>query len=74
MTEKEMRAASAAKVKQVMDLMKLLHLEVEARQKINQQGFIEQVIFWVDNEKYPTDEPEVAHELKKEDELPTQTT
>lgn len=69
MTEKEMRAASQAKVKQVMELMRVLHLEVEARQKINQQGFIEQVIFWVDNEKYQTD---TRGESENQHELPTQ--
>lgn len=57
MSPDEMRSTSAQKVKQVMALMKVLHLEVTAKQKITEQGFVENVVFWVDNEQYPSPEP-----------------
>lgn len=56
MSPDEMRAQSANKVKQVMELMKVLHIRVEARERITPEGFVEKVIFWIDEEKYP--EPE----------------
>lgn len=49
-----MRDRSKAKVKQVMDLANELHLKVEARERIDEQGFIEKVVFWTDTEKYPS--------------------
>lgn len=52
-----MQKASAAKVKQVTDLMKLLHLRTEVRTKMNQQGFIEDMVFWIDDEEYPSTIP-----------------
>lgn len=55
-----MRKRSSTKVKQVMDLMDVLHLKIEAKQHINNQGFIENTIFWIDDEKYP--EPEKTAE------------
>ncbi len=53
MTQKEMQDRSGHKLKQVMDLATVLHLRVEAKQRINEQGFIENVVFWHDDEKYP---------------------
>lgn len=53
MTPQEMQARSKEKVKQMMDLAKVLNLKIEARQRISQEGFIEHVVFWIDEEKYP---------------------
>lgn len=53
MTPDQMRAQSSKKVSQIMELMQVLHLRVEARQRINEQGFIENTLFWIDEEKYP---------------------
>jgi len=52
LTPQEMQAKSNAKLKQITDLMALLHLRVEARQHIDQNGFIQNVVFWSDDEKY----------------------
>ncbi len=57
MTEEQMRERSAAKVKQVMEMMKILHLRTEARERINEQGFIEKVVYWMDDEQYKPAEP-----------------
>lgn len=54
MTPEQMKKRSSEKVKQVMDLMKELHLRVEAREKVDQGGFIEKMVFWIDEEKYPS--------------------
>lgn len=51
-----MQKTSSAKVKKVLEMMKLLHLRVEAREKMNPQGFIERIVFWVDDEQYPLKE------------------
>lgn len=47
-----MRERSADKVKQIVELMKVLHLRVEARERVSEQGFIERIVFWIDDEKY----------------------
>lgn len=62
-----MREQSAKKVRQVMELMKMLHLRVEAKERVNEQGFIENTVFWVDDEKYPVAErPPVPEEVTEE--------
>ncbi len=60
MTPKETQARSGEKVKQVTDLMALLHLRVEAKERIDQHGFLEKTIFWIDDEKYPAPAPAPA--------------
>lgn len=61
MTPQEMQKRSGEKVRQVMDLAKMLHLTCEGRQRVNlQTGMIELMVFWTDSEKYPTAEPEPA--------------
>lgn len=57
MTPQEMQARSSEKVKQIMGLMTSLHLRVEARERISQEGFIEKTIFWIDDENYPSAAP-----------------
>jgi hypothetical protein len=57
MTPEQMRENSGTKVHQITELMKTLHLRVEARQRINEQGFLENVVFWIDEEQYPQPEP-----------------
>lgn len=47
-----MRARSSEKVKQVLDLMKLLSIKVEARERMSEGGFIEKIVFYIDEEKY----------------------
>lgn len=53
MTPEQMQARSREKVKQVMDLMKLLQITVEPRERVTREGWIERTLFWSDNEKYP---------------------
>lgn len=53
-----MQARSSEKVKQVMEMMKILHLKVEARQRVSKEMFIETTVVWTDDEKYPAAEPE----------------
>lgn len=53
MTPDQMRDRSSQKVKQVMELMKVLNIHVEARQRVDSKsGFLENMIFWVDDERY----------------------
>jgi hypothetical protein len=58
MTPEEMQASSAAKVKQILELMQSLHVRSEARERISQDGFIEKTVFWIDDEQYPSPAPE----------------
>lgn len=53
MNEEEMRKRSSEKVKQVLGLMKALHLRYEIKEHISEEGFIEKTLFWIDEEKYP---------------------
>lgn len=56
-----MQQRSREKVEQVMNLAKTLHLNVEARQRVNKAtGFIENIVFWNDVEKYPEAPAEAA--------------
>ncbi len=57
MTPDEMRAKSAAKVKQILELMKVLEIRAEAKDHISQDGFIEKLVYWIDDEKYPAPPP-----------------
>ncbi len=52
MTPDQMRQRSSDKVKQVTEMMKILNLRVEARQRVSEQGFLEQIVFWIDEEQY----------------------
>ena len=54
MTAEQMMARSREKVQKISELMNLLQVRVEARQHVNMQtGFIEMMVFWTDDEKYP---------------------
>ncbi len=54
MTPEQMQQRSSEKVQQVLSLMKTLHIAVEAKERIDpKSGFIEKMVFWIDNEKYP---------------------
>ncbi len=57
MTPEAMRTRSSEKVRQVTDLMKVLSLRIEARERVNEQGFIEKLVFWIDDEAYAPAEP-----------------
>lgn len=57
-----MRNSSAAKLRQVTELMKVLHMRVEARERVTENGFIEKVVFWIDDEQYPQPAPAVVAE------------
>jgi len=57
MTPKQMQENSAKKVQQVIDLMKVLHIRVEVKEKLDMKtGFIEKLVFWIDDENYPTEQ------------------
>jgi Na+-transporting NADH:ubiquinone oxidoreductase subunit NqrC len=65
MSPQETQARSREKVKQVLDLARVLHLSPEAKQQINtENGFIEMKVFWIDSEKYPEAEPEATGETQ----------
>lgn len=49
-----MRKSSSDKIQQVLNLMKVLHVRVEAKDKVDlQTGMIDKAIFWIDDENYP---------------------
>lgn len=70
MTPDQMRARSSDKVKQILEMMKILNLRVEGKQRINEQGFLEMSVFWIDDEKYPSPEPEPVDPLAPPADLP----
>jgi len=66
-----MRQRSSDKVKQVLELMKVLHVRCEARERIDRDGFIEKMVYWIDDEKYPMPPP-VVEPVKEEKPAETQ--
>jgi len=52
MTENEARAQSAKKVGQIQELMKALQVEVACKKRITSEGFIEEVVMFIDKEAY----------------------
>ena len=75
MTPQEMRARSGEKVEQVMSLITMLHLRIEVREKVTNEGFIEKIIYWIDEEKYIAAEVPVAPEaIAQEVDLPEEET
>lgn len=55
MKPEQMKERSAEKMKQVLELMKILHIRVEAKQVLTQNGFLENTVYWIDDEKYPAE-------------------
>lgn len=54
MTPDEMRKSSSDKIQQVLNLMKILHVRIEAKDKVDlKTGMIDKAIFWIDDENYP---------------------
>jgi hypothetical protein len=77
MTPEQMTQKSQEKVNQIINLAKILHVEIQAVQKIDQQsGIIRNEILWIDNEKYPpapaepvaTEAAQPAQEAPKDEE------
>jgi hypothetical protein len=57
MTPEQMQKNSAKKVQQVLDLLKVLNLRVEAKDRVDlKTGLIEKMVYWIDDENYPTPE------------------
>ena len=65
MTLEEVQKKSKEKIKMVQTLADQLQIKITAEQKISDEGFIKTMVFFVDMEKYPQDEP------KKEDDKNT---
>lgn len=81
MSPDQMRARSAEKVKQIMQLAKMLHVKFEARQRVDlKTGMMELTVFFTDTEDYPTDAkasevavPDVVQEMKSDQVAPPET-
>ena len=54
MTPEQMQQRSQEKVNQIQNLMAGLQVRAEAREHVTREGFIEKVVFWIDEEQYPT--------------------
>ena len=63
MKQEEKQAKSQAKVKEITDLCQKLQIVISAEQMITEQGFIKQVVYYNDTEKY-----EIDKEISPEDE------
>ena len=60
MTKDQVQASSKKKVQTVEALCKQMELVVSAEQMITQQGFIKNIVYYTDTEKYDMDEEKVA--------------
>jgi len=63
MKQQDKQAKSQKKVKEITDLCAKLQIVISAEQMITEQGFIKQVVYYNDTEKYDIDE-----EISPEDE------
>lgn len=67
MTEEQIRQRSQEKIAQVQALMKVLHVKVEAKERIVQGDFIEKIVLYIDSENYPlSSETQEANEAAPE--------
>ena len=57
MEKQEPYAKSAEKVREIQQFMKEHQVRVEPKLHVNQMGIVENSIFWIDDEKYPSDAP-----------------
>ncbi len=57
-TNDDVQKYSAGKVKQIQDLMGVLKVEAHAKQRVNENGIIEGVVFYMDRETYTVEEAE----------------
>lgn len=53
MTPDEIRKKSVEKAEQLNNLAILLKIKIEAKQRINKEGFIETLVIFTDTEDYP---------------------
>jgi len=65
MTTEERNQRVQEKAKQINDLCNILHIREVARQWVNPEGFIESVVYYIDQEVYP-EEPKKEEPIKKE--------
>lgn len=70
MTPDEMRASSQKKFQQVTELMDLLKVSFTAKDKVTKDGFIERVIVFTDDEKYPTVPPPEPEPVTENEDAP----
>jgi len=57
MTKEESKAKTNDKVHAIEVLLRQLEVTVEARQVVTENGVIENIVFYRDNEKYKIEEP-----------------
>ena len=56
MTPQQKQALTSAKINKVLELCKLLKLEITPKQQLDNNGYINNIILFMDMEKYPEDE------------------
>lgn len=68
MNPDQMRARSREKIAQITTLAKQLQVVFKAKQHVDQDGFIENTVIFVDNENYPQEETPAPAEAPKPEE------
>lgn len=71
MTPEQIRERSQEKVNQVFSLMRTLKVDAVIKKQVTKDGFIEDAIYWMDNEQYPQPQdseqaPKEVEEIKEE--------
>lgn len=70
MKKEEIQGKVKQKIQAIQTLCKQLQIEIVAKQMINQDGFIENVVYYLDIEKYEVDKEEPKEEQKEIKEEP----
>lgn len=66
MTQEEARQKGNDKLKAIETLCRQLQVTVSAEQTITKEGFIKNIVFYTDNERYDIEEPKQNEESAKE--------
>lgn len=65
MQPQNLNPMSREKIDSLIKMAKALQIEIVAKQRIDENGFIENMVMFYDREKYPTPEPAPTPETKE---------
>jgi hypothetical protein len=69
MTRQEVNKKTDEKVSTIKVLCEQLKIQLSAKQAITNQGFIENIVYFLDTEKYEIEENKPNEELKKDEKI-----
>lgn len=73
MKKEQIKESTNKKINQIIDLARLLKIEISAKQMITDKGTIENIVYFIDTEEYPEEskidgEPELKNDSPSSEE------